>query len=242
MALKKNYYAVKKGFDKETSEIINNRIYKSWDEVKRVVTGVSKKKCGISPEYAGFVTLEEAESYLEFEAYIRKEDNTYSENALHCYVDGSCLSDGSAYSHGIAFVKNKKVLDVMKGKGTNPDVISQRQVGGELMGAMLSLVYASKYNHDDVVIFFDYKGVACHAMGTWKRSTDIAIMYYDWMQNFFKTNPNINVTFCKVDAHTGDEFNEIADGLAKSALGITPDDISLKYAEQYGILDKMELE
>lgn len=35
----------------------------------------------------------------------------------------------------------------------------------------------------------------------------------------FKENPEIKVAFSKVEAHTGNDFNEIADGLAKLAVG-----------------------
>lgn len=38
----------------------------------------------------------------------------------------------------------------------------------------------------------------------------------------------VKIIFCKADAHTGEEFNEIADGVAKLALGIKPDLISIK--------------
>jgi len=55
------------------------------------------------------------------------------------------------------------------------------------------------------------------------------------MQKFFAENPDIEVTFCKVDAHTGDDFNELADGFAKLALNIQPDSNFYKFVEKYGI-------
>ena len=68
MAKKKNFYAVKVGFDKETNTVIENQIYQTWAETERVVAGVSKKLHGVSPEYAGFVTRQEAEDFLEEDA------------------------------------------------------------------------------------------------------------------------------------------------------------------------------
>lgn len=242
MGTKKNYYAVKKGYDKVNDDIIENVIFDSWEIVKSKVTGFSKKSHGVSPEYKGFETYEEALRYLENPPFLLKADDNYNKEALHCYVDGSVKKDGSAYSHGVVIVKNKKVIDTIKGIGSNPEVLSQRQIGGELMGAMLAMRYAKEFNHNEIVIFFDYKGVACHALGSWRRNTKIAELYYDWVQNFMKSNENIKITFCKVDAHTGDEFNEIADGLAKSALGIKPDKISLDYASEYNVLPALDWE
>jgi ribonuclease H-related protein len=91
--------------------------------------------------------------------------------------------------------------------------------------AMKALQYAVQNKEKQVVIFHDYKGVCYHAVGFWKRDNTLSEKYYNWMQTFFEKNSSIKVTFCKVDAHTGDDFNELADGLAKKSVGISPDPI-----------------
>lgn len=242
MAKKKNFYAVKIGFDKETNTVVENQIYQTWAETERVVAGVSKKVHGVSPEYAGFVTRQEAEAFLEEEAaYIHKGDNTYPKDALHCYLDGSFSKELTNYSFGVTFVKDNQVVGTKKGVGKNKEAIAMQQIAGELLGAMHSLLFTKEHGYSKAVLFFDYKGVANHALGVWKRDNVFSQTYYDWMQKFFADNPQIEVIFCKVDAHTGDDFNEISDGLAKVALGIKPDAISVRHATKYGVADALAL-
>jgi ribonuclease H-related protein len=57
------------------------------------------------------------------------------------------------------------------------------------------------------------------------------------MQSFFHNNPQIHVSFCKVEAHSGDDFNELADGLAKKAVGLQPNPIFFKTLKKYGIVN-----
>lgn len=49
----------------------------------------------------------------------------------------------------------------------------------------------------------------------------------------FKENPEIKVAFSKVEAHTGNDFNEIADGLAKLAVGLNPNPIFYRMLEKH---------
>lgn len=61
---KNNFYVVRKGYDLKNKKIVTNQTFKTWDEAKVFVIGISFKKHGVTPEYAGFVTKEEADSYL----------------------------------------------------------------------------------------------------------------------------------------------------------------------------------
>jgi ribonuclease H-related protein len=233
---KKNFYAIKKGFNVEKNEVVENLILTTWDEAKVLVQGINEKKHGVTPEYKGFVTIEEAEEFLGAdEPFLRKSQGTYPLDALHCYVDGSYSKDIVNYSYGLVCVSNKEVIHTSNGVGKNQEAISMQQIAGELLGCMNAVLYAKKQGYKKVVLFFDYKGVALHATGFWKRDNKFSEDYYQWMQKFFTTNPDIEVIFCKVDAHTGDDFNELADGFAKLALDITPDNKFYKFAKQYGL-------
>ena len=98
------------------------------------------------------------------------------------------------------------MLDIYNGNGTNEDAIQMRQIGGN--------------KHSKVVIYHDYIGVKNHATGEWKCKNEFSKIYHDWMQDFFNKSPQIDIEFKKVDAHTGDDFNELADGYAKLDVGI----------------------
>lgn len=233
---KKKFYAVKKGFNLETNEAVENLILTSWAETALLVQGINGKKHGVTPEYKGFATLEEAEAFIEAEEpFLRKVNGDYPTDCLHCYVDGSYSKDIRNYSFGLVCVMNQKVIHTDKGVGKNPEAVSMQQVGGELLGSMNALLFAKKQGYKKVVLFFDYKGIALHATGYWKPDNPFSKIYHQWMQTFFSENPDIEVVFCKVDAHTGDDFNELTDGLAKLALGIKPDNKFYRFAEQYGV-------
>jgi ribonuclease HI len=215
------YYAVRKGYDAKQGQVILGEIYRSWEEVKPLVIGISEAVHGVNPEYKSFTTEADAIHYLNQKSpYLEKKDNTYPRDGLHCYSDGSFSRTLQNYSYGLAIVEDEQLVHRENGIGKNKEAVSMQQVAGELLGAMRALLYAKEYGHKKVLIFFDYKGVCLHAIGEWARDSVFAVQYYDWMQNFFRENPDIEVLFVKVDAHTGDKWNELADELAKDALGI----------------------
>lgn len=244
MAKKKNFFGIKKGEHPETKEtVINQLIEAPWDIAKHYVLGVP------GAEYSGFVTREEAEAYLgmgdqtpaaeKSDAVDRSHTaSSHQPNVLYCYVDGSYNKEIPNYGFGAVFVKNGEVVGFDKGAGTNKEAIEMYQIGGELLGAMKSLMYAKKHGEKEVVIFHDYLGVGHHATGAWKRKTEFSKVYYEWMQKFFREHPEIKVDFSKVDAHTGDDFNEIADGLAKQSVGLDPNSIYFKMAEKHNVTTK----
>lgn len=164
-----------------------------------------------------------------------KKDKLYPTDVLHCYVDGSFNKEIPNYSYGLVCVKNGQILHLDKGMGNNLKAIEMQQIGGELLGAMKALLYAKKQGYRELVIFHDYKGVCYHAIGYWKRDNYFSETYYQWMQDYFKNNPNMIVHFCKVDAHSGDDFNELADGLAKTSVGLRPDPIYFKILSKYSV-------
>lgn len=157
-------------------------------------------------------------------------------DTLCCYVDGSFNDRIPNYSFGIVCVLNDEIIHSAGGTGKNAEAISMRQIAGELLGAMQALVYARRKGYARVIILHDYKGVSMHADGTWKRTNPFSGTYHDWMQAFFRDNPGISVKFLKVDAHAGNRFNELADVLAKTAVGMAPDPEYLKLAQSLGLM------
>lgn len=227
---KKNFYAIKYGQHPETKEEVRDVVIETWKEAERYIKGIK------GAEFSGFVKREEAEAYLkEGDPLMNKNENKYPKDCLHCYVDGSYQKDVNNYSYALVCVKNNEVIHFEGGLGNNKDAISMQQIGGELLGAIKAVLYAKKNNYNKVVIFHDYKGTCYHATGYWKRDSEFSKIYYDWMQNFFKSNPGIEVIFCKVDAHTGDDYNELADGLAKIALEIVPENKFYRLAEKHNL-------
>lgn len=218
----KKVYAIKKGVHPTTGKEVKNIILdKSWAEVEQYIKGVQ------GALFKSFKSKKEAEAYLKDKSSDKEEKDelsslSHKKDVLYCYVDGSYNKDIPNYGYGLVSVVNGWVKHTDKGAGTNSSAIEMFQVGGELLGAMKALMYAKNNNHRHVVIYHDYLGVGKHATGEWKRKTAFSKVYYEWMQNFFQSNPKIKIEFKKVKAHVGDDFNELADGLAKLSVAIKP--------------------
>lgn len=226
---KKKYYAIRKSVDKAGNVIAENEVKETWAETEPLVKGCNA-------DYKSFSTREEADAYLgSKDPLMHESEGLYPKDALHCYVDGSFNKEIPNYSFGLCCVKDNKVVDFEYGTGNNKEAIDMQQIGGELLGAMKALLYAKKSGLKEVVIFHDYKGVCYHATGFWKRDNAFSETYYQWMQSFFAKNPELTVHFCKVDAHTGHDFNEIADLLAKKAVGVEPTKAQLSIMKKHGL-------
>lgn len=198
----KKVYAVKNG--KKTG------IFYNWDEVKELISGFS------GAEYKGFKTLKEAEAYLYGE---ETEQLTFeSENTLVAYVDGSFDSEKMKYSFGVVLIKDGKVIETISQVGESEEAASMRNVAGELSGAMTAIRYASQNGYEKIKIYHDYEGIGKWARGEWKTNLSCTASYKEYCE---KMSKKIQLEFIKVPAHSGVEYNEMADKLAKEALGKT---------------------
>lgn len=230
---KTKFYAIKSGQHPTTKMSVGGIILTSWAEAQPYVSGVK------GAEYKSFPNEDAANAYLQGDASSVVTSLEMQPGVLYCYVDGSFNSEIPNYSFGLCCVLDGKVVHIDNGQGNNKDAIEMQQIGGELLGAIKSLTYAKQENHHKVAILHDYMGVAKHAipvdLGGWKRSNPFSDVYFTWMQTFFTSNSVIKVNFLKVDAHTGNDFNEIADGLAKLAVGIKPEPIFRHMVEKHQV-------
>lgn len=218
----KKVYAIKEGFDALNNVKIENKIVATWAECLKYVKGVKGAK------YKSFESKTQAEEYLNNNNQgLKKEDGNYPLDCLHVYVDGSYNSETKEYSYGMVAVKDSTVLDIegesFLSKGTN----NIRQIAGELKAAVRGAEYALENNEKKVVIFHDYAGICYHATGFWDRKEESSKEYYEKMQGLMKKG--IEIIFVKVDSHTGDLFNELADEKCKESLRIPSDNVVAKH-------------
>ena len=199
MGKKKSYYAVKKGR--------NTGIYKTWDECKAQVNGYS------GAEYKSFTTLEEAQDFIEEKKVIQKVEG----KSLLAYVDGSYNIRTQQYGYGCVILKENEVIAKLNGKGYNEENASMRNVAGEILGSKMAINYAIENGYDSIAIYYDYEGIAKWPDGEWKATKESTQEYRDYV-NFKRKKININ--FYKVLAHSGDTYNDLADELAKQAVGL----------------------
>lgn len=210
------FYSVYKGKSGEP------KIFTTWDECKKEVIGFK------GAIYKSFKTKEEAEEFILLnvnssgevknnKTLTLKEESFIAEEGLTAYVDGSFSLEKKNYSYGMVCIENGEVIFTDKGVGIDQNAIALRNVSGEVNGAMKAVEYAIENRFKQITIVFDYQGIESWALGTWKRNNDITKNYNEFMQDKMK---EIKINFKKVKGHSGDKFNDIADKLAKEALGI----------------------
>ncbi len=195
----KKFYAVKKGK--------TPGIYESWAECKVQIDGFS------GAIYKGFTSREEAESYVgggqEAEEFLQ-------ETEAVAYVDGSYDDSTKTFSYGIVFFYNGEELHFSE-KCEDDELVSMRNVAGEIEGAKAAMQYCLEHNIPSITIYHDYEGIARWCTGEWAAKKPGTIAYASYYK---EASSRLKVQFIKVKGHSGDEYNELADRLAKAALGI----------------------
>lgn len=207
------------------------KIFTSWDECKREVIGCK------GAIYKSFKTMDEAKEFIllnsegnvrnfnsskpkvisEISRVNREEKDLDLNDSLVIYVDGSFSLEKGNFSYGLVATKNGEVIYEENGAGNDEKAVPLRNVSGEVLGSMKAVDYAINNGYKEVYIVYDYQGIESWALGTWKRNNEITSNYHDFMQKKMK---EIKINFKKVKGHSGDKFNDRADILAKSALGI----------------------
>lgn len=218
----KKVYAIKEGFNFATSEKVENLIVDTWAECQKYIKGVKGAK------YKSFEDINEAKKFLsDGDGMLKKGKDSYPMDCLHIYVDGSYNITTEKYAYALVAVKNNIVEYIENGKSEDNSNKSIRQIAGELEATVRGVEYALRENEKKVVIFHDYAGIAHHATGFWERKEQSSINYYNKMRSFM--DKGIEVIFVKVDSHTGDLYNEIADEKCKEALSIASNNEVYKY-------------
>ena len=209
----KKVYAIKEGYDNKKEIKVKNIIVDTWTECLSYVKGVKGAK------YKSFEDIRDAKIYLEEGSkLLKKGEDDYPTDCLQIYVDGSYNSFTEKYAYAFVALKDN-VIEHIQSEGKNYEINSNiRQIAGELEATLKGLEYAISKNEKKVVIFHDYEGIAHHATGLWERKEESSKNYYNKMQEIFALG--IEVIFVKVDSHTGDLYNELADEKCKEKLSI----------------------
>lgn len=190
------YYAIK---DDSKKEIVD-----SWELCKEHLKNYN------APKYKSFKTKEEALAFLE--------DKVIDDNILapKAYIDGSYDINTGCYSFGGVLIVDGKEYPYKK-KFEKDEYSDLRNVAGEIQGAGFIIAYAVKKGIKELHIFYDYLGIEKWYTHEWKANSKIAI---DYQRLEERVRDKIKVVFHKVKSHTNNYYNDMADKLAKDALGI----------------------
>lgn len=203
----KKYYAVKIGKKRG--------VYQTWEECKANVDGYP------NASYKAFKTYKEAEAFISEKDEIIQEANIenimqdeQSNDVMIAYIDGSYEDNIKYYSYAaIIFYQNKR-YEFCK-RENNPEILSMRNVAGELRAAIKTMQCALKVGVKELHVYYDYAGIEKWATGEWKAKNNFTKAY---AQFTVKVSQSVKVRFFKVEAHTGNKHNEEVDKLAKEAL------------------------
>ena len=200
----KKYYAVRAG--RKTG------IFETWSECQAQIIGFK------GADFKGFMTLSEAEVYLQGgENLAEPTQNTepIQEGAV-AYVDGSYHVGTKEFSCGAVLFLNGKEYRLSR-KYNDPLLAEMRNVAGEIKGAESVIAYCLEHGVEALTIYHDYEGVGKWATGEWKANKEGTKAYSAFCAQAAK---KMRLRFVKVKGHSGDKYNDLADRLAKDALGI----------------------
>lgn len=191
------FYAVRKG--------TVTGIFRTWEECKKNVHGYS------SAEYKSFKTLEEAEAYMKGGAAAEEVTDT-----VPIYVDGSYNKVTKEFSYGMV-VLLKEGEQIFCESYRDEELATMHNVAGEIKGAEAAMRYAMEHHIPAITIYHDYEGIAKWCLGDWKTNKEGTKAYKAFYEEASK---EVSIRFQKVTGHSGDHYNDLADHLAKKALGI----------------------
>ncbi len=196
---KKKFYAVRVG--KKPG------VYKTWAECQSQTKGVS------GASFKSFGTIEEAHGFINPEA-----THTIDEKSAHIvdiFIDGSFEQSIQKYSFGMVVDLEEQVT--LNKSFDDERFLANRNVSGELLGAMYAFKWIINHQQKDVLyrINYDYEGIEKWATSEWKANKALTKCYAVISKEAMK---KAHIKFNKVAAHAGVELNEVVDQLAKDAL------------------------
>ena len=142
--------------------------------------------------------------------------------AAIAYVDGSYNVHTGQFSYGVVFFTGAKDLS---GKAqelhysqafSHPELAEMRNVAGEIMGSGQAMKIARTLGIRELTIYHDYEGIAKWCTGEWKAKKPWTRKYKEFYDEVSK---EVQISFVKVKGHSNDKYNDLADALAKEAVG-----------------------
>ncbi|MGV8146684.1 MAG: viroplasmin family protein [Alkaliphilus sp.] len=201
---KKKYYAVRKG--RKTG------ILQTWAECQESIKGYS------SAEYKSFESMKDAEAYLVVSTKNSnaKTIDQLEKNEMIAYVDGSYSAKKQLYSYGVVIFHDDEKHNFSEAE-CNSNLLSMRNVAGEIKGAEIAMKYAIDNKVEKLYLHYDYDGIEKWATNAWEAKKEGT---QEYKRIYNRISKKLEVIFVKVKAHSGDEFNDEADELAKRAIAL----------------------
>lgn len=195
----KKFYAVRIGRE-------GPGIYESWERCREQVHGVP------GAVYKSFPTREEAQAFVQGG---QGQELPETEGAS-AYVDGSFDSKSGDFASGAVLFLNGEEITFSE-RFHDPEMAGMHNVAGEIMGALTVIRYCLEHGVPALTVYHDYEGVGRWAEGSWKANKPGTQRYAAECR---AAAQRMRLRFVKVKGHSGDKYNDMADALARKALGL----------------------
>jgi len=213
----KYYYAVRVGR--------KPGIYHTWSECKEQVhefSGAKFKKFINEDEAYAFVYGERDTSSpngaCQYVESTKISSKTHSKNTMRdkviAYIDGSYV-DGK-YGSGVVFVCDEGII-THNFSGSDKQLTLMKNIAGEILAAKYAVEFAINSKCKEIDLYYDYIGIEHWAIGSWKANKKETRKYAAFMREKMK---NIKINFYHIKSHAGSKYNELADKLAREAVGL----------------------
>lgn len=133
------------------------------------------------------------------------------------YIDGSFNAKKDICGAGAVFFDSKGTPHYMTSHCTEENMTKMRNVGGEIASAIMVIKHAYDIDMKDITIYYDYEGIEKWITGDWKAINLAVQAYVEFVKDIM--SKGLQIKFVKVKAHSGDQWNDAADQLAKEACG-----------------------
>lgn len=134
---------------------------------------------------------------------------------IEVYVDGSYDRETNKAGAGIVIITGITLL-----KKSIPIEIGEKHswnIEGETAAVIEALKIIERENLEGkITINYDYEGIEKWANREWKTKSRVSREYFMEYNKIVLRN-NFDVSFNKIKAHSGDQYNDLADELAKEA-------------------------
>jgi len=202
---KPKYYAIRVG--RKTG------IVRTWEACQKAIIGYS------GAVYKSFTEEQAALDWFnEKDPTFVVEGKQVEAQDLDQFIEYDVYTDGSYsqgnYSWAYVFVKDDQIVCEDNDIGKNPGAVIMRNVAGEIAAVLYAVKRAAQMNAR-IRIHHDYAGIAFWVTGEWRTKNEFTELYVKLM----KQHEGLYI-FEKVQAHSGNKYNDHVDKLAKEALGI----------------------
>ncbi len=193
--MEKKVYAVRKGR--------MPGLYDTWEACRQQIAGYS------GAEYKGFASRKEAQRFLDGDAPDKKRPDTEAV----AYVDGSYQEATGQFSCGVVFFYGQQEEHYSR-LYEDQELAVMRNVAGEIKGAQTAMRLCLERGIRSLTIFYDYEGIEKWCTGVWEAKKPGTIQYRKFYEDVRR---NVEIYFVKVRGHSHNQYNDMADQLARDA-------------------------